>query len=457
MKWARKPGFSGGLYLPAEKDRTADRPIELLALPPRLQIPLRSCAGRPAVPAVTPGQAVRCGEIVGRGPGADCVHASADGTVRAISTCDTPHEVEVPCVDIEAARARVPHVASAGRAATIDELIAHAASAGIVETDSLTGIGRSLSARLLRARDARCEHVLVNGVESEPCLTAEWRLLVERTQDVIAGAERLGRLLNAADIVLAVDAARRKWVAALASTAAASRVRVLPLENKYPAGHPALLVKALLHREIPYGGDDVDAGVFVVQVATVVAVESSLRSGMPITQRLVTVTGDAAARPGNYLIAIGTPIRHVLEHVGLSHPPSVIIVGNPMTGVAIRNLETIVARCTTGILLLTDSGPVERGIPDLPTRCNRCGGCIDGCPVGLDPIALLSAAERRAVRRAADLRVHACIGCGICSYTCPARLPLAASIRALQAEVPRPAPTGARSASSAPAATEAVR
>ncbi len=450
--WRRDRTFAGGVFLPPEKDRTEDRLTQPLPIARRVYVPLVHGCRPPSLPCVEVGQVVRCGEVIARaknppGPGnptggADA-HASADGVVRAFGVCDTPHQPEVPCVEIETARAAIPHVASALQVATIDELIAHAAGAGIVEPDPSGGRGVLVADRLRDAADRGCRSLIVNAMESEPCVTVDWRILVERTDDVLDGARRLASLLGAEGVSLAVDASKRKMVAQLATKAHGSAVRIVPLVNKYPQGHPALLTLLVLGREIPVGGDALDVGAFVITAGTVAAIESLVRSGMPMTQRPVTVSGDAVERPGNYTIAIGTPIRHVIEHVGLRRPPWGVIAGNPMTGVAIRRLDTVVAKDTTALLLLADetvSGIMRDSALASPGPCTRCGWCLEDCPVGLDPRALLNAAERRMLDRAAALHVHACIGCGLCSYACPARLPLAALIRALRQQVPLPRP-----------------
>jgi electron transport complex protein RnfC len=440
LPWGEKGTFYGGVFLPVEKERTEDRPIELLPIPKRLYVPLIQDCGRAAEACVEAGQAVRCGELIGRASGPDCaaVHASADGVVRAITTCDTAHDPEVPCVEIETARAAVPHVTSARTASTIEELIGHVSAAGIVEHDSLGGGGVPTAARLGDAAARGCECLIVNAMESEPCVTADWRVLVERTDDILAGARRLADLLHVRNVWLAVDESKRRMVAQLVARTHGSAMHVAPLINKYPQGHPALLVKAIRKREIPYGKSDLDVGAMVIGVGTIAAIESLLRSGMPMTQRLVTVAGGAVGRAGNYMIAVGTPVADVIEHVGLRRSPWAVLLGSPMTGVSIRRLETVVTKRTTAILLFSDedTGGPSRGTPMVsPGACTRCGWCLEDCPVGLDPAALLNAAERRLLDRASALRVRACIGCGLCSYACPARLPIAESIRALQRAV----------------------
>ncbi|MGB9625603.1 MAG: hypothetical protein ACPMAQ_12170, partial [Phycisphaerae bacterium] len=199
--WSGKGALHGGVFLPAEKERTEDRPIESLPIPRRLYVPLGAQDGRCADPCVQVGQPVRCGELIGRASGPDAVpvHASADGVVRAIVPRDTPYAPEVPCVEIETQRAAVPHVASAPTVRRLDDLIAQVAAAGIVEYGYPGGEGVSTAARLAAA--ARwCACLIINAMESDPCVTADWRILVERTDDVLNGGRRLAELLGVREV-----------------------------------------------------------------------------------------------------------------------------------------------------------------------------------------------------------------------------------------------------------------
>jgi len=457
-RWNGRGAFYGGVFLPTEKERTEDRPIELLPIPRRLYVPLRAPDGRCADPCVQVGQTVRCGELIARASGPDAVpvHASADGVVRALIPWDTPYAPEVPCVEIETHRAAVPHVASAPAVSHLDDLISQVAAAGVVEYGYPGSEGVPTAARLASAARG-CACLIINAMESDPCVTADWRLLVERTDDILNGGRRLAEFLGVREVWLAIDRSKHRMVSHLVArsekhtheqgsdrsgTAAGAgegpgrRVRIAPLVNKYPQGHPALLVKAICGKEIPHGGDDLSVGALVIGAGAVAAIESFLRSGMPVTQRLVTVTGEAVERPGNYLVAVGTPVRDVIGHVGVRQPPCTVVVGSPMTGTAIRRMETVVTKCTTAILLMTiRDGPGASYLAAVPPgTCTRCGWCLEDCPVGLDPASLLSAVERRDLARAARLHARVCIQCGLCSYVCPARLPLSESIRAVRGE-----------------------
>ncbi len=427
--------FRGGLFLPEEKQRTRDRAIEPLPAPAVLRVPLVPHDGPAAEACVEPGQAVSRGERIGRGDNASkvSVHSPVDGVVRSITTCDTPEAFDVPCVEIDVRGPGEAPPASAAGPNSLDDLVARVAHAGIAaQGSSIMGGGITIASRLHEAATRRCEHLIINAMESDPCLTTESRLLVERGDAVAAGAVRLARLLGVRHVWLAVDRAKRLLVADLTAKAAGGPLRVTSLVNKYPQGDPALLVQVLLRREIPYRGVDLDVGALVVDVGTLVAIELAVRSGEPLTHRLATVSGDAVERPGNYRIPLGMSFRDVLAHVKPMPTLARVIAGSPLTGVAVPHLDVVVTKRTTAILLLSRASLRDLRTAASPEACTRCGWCVDDCPVGLDPSAIHAAAERWFLARAERLNADVCIGCGLCSYVCPSSLPLAESIRAVQ-------------------------
>lgn len=427
--------FRGGLFLPEEKRRTRDRAIESLPAPAVLRVPLVSHDGLAVEACVEPGRAVSRGERIGRGDHAlkVSVHSPVDGVVRSITTCDTPEAFDVPCVEIDVRGPGEAHAAAAAEPNSLDDLAARVAQAGIVAQGSIAmGGGIAVASRLRDAATRRCEHLIINAMESDPCITSEGRLLVERGDGVMAGAARLARLLAVRHVWLAVDRAKRSLVADLTARAAGGPVRVAPLVNKYPQGDPALLVQVLLRREIPYRGVDLDVSALVLDVGTLVAIESAARSGEPLTHRLATVSGDAVERPGNYRIPLGMSFRDVLAHVKPTPTLARVIAGSPLTGVAVPHLDAVVTKRTTAILLLSRASLRDLRTAAAPEACTRCGWCVDDCPVGLDPSAIHAAAERWFLARAERLYADVCIGCGLCSYVCPSSLPLTESILAVQ-------------------------
>jgi electron transport complex protein RnfC len=198
-------------------------------------------------------------------------------------------------------------------------------------------------------------------------------------------------------------------------------LRVVALNDKFPQCHPVLLTKVLLDREIPPGGSPLDVGALVLPLATLVALANA-RAGRPWTARVVTVAGDAVEEPGNWLVPFGTPIRSLLDAVGLRRRPVAVLAGGPMTGVPLPDDAAVVTPDVAGLTLLSRLPPEE------PTTCIRCGWCIEDCPVGLDPRTLSQLELRTEFDPARRDELAVCIECGLCSYVCPSRLPLREAI-----------------------------
>ena len=424
--------FFGGVFLPDEKATTGHRDIESMPNTGSLRVAMRQHAGAESTPCVRAGQDVQAGQLIGQ-PGADGdampLHAPMSGRVSGIVRADTPHACGVPAVEIEP-DGRDEWTTAAGtppEKMTFESLIELVRRAGI---GGMARDGSATADTLAAAAAHGVRHVIINAMESEPYLTAEYRILLEyghlatRTADLIAG------LLGAARLWLAVDRANGYLISELRRLAHGTRVRVLPIRNKYPQGASALLVRSIVGREIPYGGSPLDVGAVVLHGCTVLAIGQAVQAGRPCVDRIVTVAGDAVSVPGNYRVSLGTPVHRLIEHVGLRRPVKRIVVGGPMTGVAIPSPDVVTTKRVRAVLLLTD----KQARPSRPGPCIRCGWCLEDCPVGLDPPSLLAAVEAHShgdpagesgrLDRIGRLLPHACLGCGVCSYVCPARLPL---------------------------------
>ncbi len=433
-----------------------DRPVEALPLARRLRVPLTGAGAEQPVPAVKPGQTVQRGQVIARSSRRGlCVHAPVSGRVSNLSLVDTPFACDVlsvvmepdqdqpsPMVAVSAVDARAPDDLD------LEGLLTRLREAGVTAT---TPTGRGLLDALERRGERTVQHVVVNGMESEPYLTAEYRMLSEHAGLLVGTAGLIKQAVGAHRLWLAVDRANHVLVQQLRGLAKGTPLRVRPLPNKYPQGAVPLLIHRMFGREIPYGQSALDVGVLVVDVTSLWAAAFAL-SGRPFTSRVVTVAGDAVARPGNLEIPFGTPIEHVVKQVGLNGPIDRAIVGGPMTGLALEDLACVTTPQVGALILLSDEQPVARK----PGPCIRCGWCTDDCPVGLDPTSVLDAVEayhldadtlaKRCGRgkidlaeRIEDIAVlypHACLGCGVCSYVCPASLPLAEGLARACALVP---------------------
>jgi electron transport complex protein RnfC len=305
-----------------------------------------------------------------------------------------------------------------GEPPDVDSLLEQIAQAGIA---GLSPDGSAAADTLAAARQKGVRHLIVNGVESEPYLTAEYRILSEHGSLVIRTADLIARLLKVHRCWLALDRANASLIRELRRLAHGTLVRMAPLPTRYPQGAVPLVALSIVGREVPYGGTPLDIGAVVLDVSTVFAIAQAVHRGRPCVSRVVTVAGDASARPGNYEIPLGTSLRQLIEHVGLRGELKRVVVGGPMTGLAADSLDMVTTKRTSAVLLLSPRQAAVRR----PGPCIRCGWCLEDCPVGLDPPGLLEAVESLDANEIARLLPHACLDCGICSFVCPVALPLA--------------------------------
>jgi len=428
--------FLGGIHPDYRKDVSAQAPIETPPLPERVVVPLLQHIGMPCEPAVAVGDAVRTGQVIGHGAGpiSAPVHATLSGTVTAIGRFPHPSGQEVRSVVIE----------SDGRDAWVDlepadpaglspdEMVARIARAGIV---GLGGAAFPTPVKLRRRPGQPVRTLIVNGAECEPYLTADHRLMVEDPERVAAGTRILARILGAEEVFLGIEDNKPDAVAAMEralDAASGAPVTVAVLPTKYPQGGEKQLLTALTGREVPSGGLPVDVGVVVHNVGTAAAVDDAVRLGRPLVDRVVTVTGEGVARPGNARTRLGTPARVLIDHFGgTTGEVDKVVFGGPMMGVAQWDLGVPVVKGTSGILVIP-KGQVPTGAI---RPCIRCSACIEVCPVGLLPNMLSVCAEQRAFPEAEQYHPFDCIECGCCSYVCPSFRPLVQMIRFAKTEV----------------------
>jgi len=442
----QRRSFEGGLYLPGRRELTGHRPIEDLPWPGRLRVPMIQHDGPAAEIVVEPGRQVETGQLIGRAVQVNAVnvHAPRAGRITCIARADTARAMDVPAVEIDlndvpdAADTTAPAaIASPASRLSAADLADCADDAGLI-TSGMPALG--LGGQLREAASRGISDVIINALESEPMLTADRRLVAQSFDAIITAGIWVHEALQARRVWLAVDRADRDRAARCRSATQRTPIRVITLRNKYPQAAPVLLARAIVGRETPYGQSTVSAGVLVLEVAVLPALAAAVTHGTPMVDRVVTVTGPAASRPGHYRIAIGTAFADVLRQVGLRRPAAQVIDGGPMTGRVVESLDTVVTKQTSAILLLDrDSVRTPR-----PGPCVRCGWCHEDCPVGLAPQGLLAIMERGELAGANRLHPHACIDCGLCSYVCPAELPLAQAVADLKRLVPISLSSGTR-------------
>jgi electron transport complex protein RnfC len=401
--------------------------------PARAVVPMGQHLGRPAKALVKRRETVLRGQLLGEAQGfiSANVHSPISGKVKDVGLYRGPVGVLVECVVIEAdgRDEAVPFEARDSSALSGAEIVERVKAAGI------TGMGGATfpaNVKLTPPPGRTIHTLLINGCECEPCLTADHALMTARPKDVLQGARILQKALGAKRVVIGIEDNKPDAAQALRDAGAGPDIEVLELAVKYPQGAEKQLIWAILGVEVPSGGLPLDVGVVVHNVATAAAVKEAVADGKPLYERILTVTGDAVAEPGNLLVRVGTPFSEAVAFCGGTRGTvKKIISGGPMMGIAQSDLDVPVTKGTSGILLFTEKeGRGPRVYP-----CLRCGRCIEACPMGLRPSVLSATAE---AGRWADLKgldLLDCMECGSCVYACPANRRLVQSIRRGKAEV----------------------
>lgn len=429
--------FPGGIYPPERKTRSTERPLSDAPLPNRVVLPLSQHSGRPAVPCVAVGEQVNTGTLLAQPDSmiSSALHASISGKVVEINSAHIVIEKnkvsEGGGSDGEDNETRLKRLdwCTAEPEALLERL----------DTSGVVGLGGAGFPTQVKAR-VRERHSLdtlvVNAAECEPYITADDVTLRHFAADVLEGAQLMAKLAGAEQIIVGIEDNKPEAVAAL--EAATPNCLPLPvainvIETRYPSGGERQLIKKLLGREVPSGGLPADVGVLCHNPGTLLAVLHAVRDGAPLTSRIVTLTGNALTRPGNYRVRLGTPMHELLQHAGLNAAElNTLIHGGPMMGVALADLDTPVGKTTNCLIAATSD---ELPAPPTESPCIRCGACEDVCPASLLPQQLHWYARAEDDARLERYHLFDCIECGACSYVCPSHIPLVDDYREAKARL----------------------
>jgi len=428
--------FTGGIHPAEEKELTEKKPIRATAAPKKVIIPLIQHTGTPCEPLVKVGDEVKLGEPIGdvqrfiTAP----VHATVSGKVTKIEKHPHPNGADVLSIIIESDGKDEKHF-SVKPYPELEQLSKQdirriVRAAGIV---GLGGAAFPTHVKLDPPHDKDIEYYILNGAECEPYLTNDNRIMIEQANEVVYGLKAMMKPADAKKGIVAIEDNKPEAAEAIRkSVGRDENIRVEVVKTKYPQGGEKQLIKSLLGREIPSGGLPMDVKVVVNNVGTAVAVAKTIRTGLPLIERVVTVTGKSLKDPGNFLVRIGTPISELIEQCGgLPENARKVIIGGPMTGVAQWTLDVPVVKGTTGILILTDKETDE--LEAQP--CVRCGQCVDACPMQILPNFLGDYSESGKYDMCNEYRAKDCIECGICAYVCPTKRNLVQLIKLAKTEL----------------------
>jgi electron transport complex protein RnfC len=430
--------FRHGVHPPESKDATSGLAIRQFPFAPVLIVPLVQHMGKPSIALVREGQEVVRGQRIAGPDGFMSVsmHAPASGVVRRITLVPGISGRMVPGVFIEPHPGSTQEIAEGSpcplESSTPDEIIAAIQDAGVV---GLGGAAFPTHVKLKIPADKYVDTLIINGAECEPYLTTDHRVMLEQREDLFTGIRYLRKVTGAERVIIGVEAnkpdAAEHLRQGLPDDMMVS-VEVLPV--KYPQGAEKMLITALLGRQVPSRGLPLDVHALCVNVATTAEIGRLLPHGRGIQERVITITGPAVKHKGNYRIPIGTPLRFLLESVGVDENVSRVFLGGPMMGAAASSLEISITKGTSGVVAFTETESERTYRKIYP--CIRCGYCVDACPIFLNPAQLGILADNAEYQRMADEQnLMDCFECGSCSFVCPSHIPLVHRFRVAKTAV----------------------
>ena len=415
----------GGIH-PDKFKISSEIAISDAGIPETVVIPVRQHIGSPAKVLVNKGDRVKVGTLLADADGiisAD-VHSSVSGEVIKIEDQEfsTGYYEKMITIKVDGDEwepniDRKPDIVREINL-TAEEIVKIVQESGIV---GMGGAGFPTPVKVSIPENKKVDTLIVNGIECEPYLTADDRLMREKAEQIVIGARILNRALKIQNAIIAVDQNKPAAIEALQNiTREYVGVNVQVCATKYPQGAEKQLIAAVTGREIPPGCLPVDVNCVVQNAGTVFAVYEAVQKHKPLFERIVTVSGDGVTYPANFRVRIGTPASFLINKCAPKEEIGKIIFGGPMMGMSAINIDSPVTKTTSGVLLLTPESVVE---PEV-TSCIRCATCVDVCPQGLEPFTITNFVRNGQYQEAKMLHVMDCIECGCCAYSCPARIPL---------------------------------
>jgi len=432
--------FRGGVHPPESKDLTRESKIQPVPAGQEVAIMLSQHTGAVCQPLVKKNDQVRTGQKIGDSDAfvSAPVHSPIHGKVKEIELRSHPVLGRSPAVIIEAYRynpTKHPHfelMEDFDENKYSSEQICDAVrQAGIV---GMGGAGFPTRVKIEPNPQMPKEIMIVNGCECEPYMTCDYRIMLEWTNQIIAGIKLARRAADCSQVLIGIEDNKPQAIevmsTALQNYANSSNIKIVPLKTKYPQGGERQLVQAILKRNVPTGGIPPAIGVVVLNVATVAAIAEAVIYNQPLTHRVVTVTGEAIANPGNYYVPIGTPVSQLIDYCGgVTQNSAKVVLGGPMMGIAIADLTTPILKTTGAITVLTEKQIGKAKFAGRQTPCIRCGRCLQVCPEHLNPTKIAHAVKNNALDVAESYYINACTECGCCSYACPANIEVAGYIK----------------------------
>lgn len=425
----------GGVH-PQENKITAEIPTKVAELPKQAVFPLSQHIGAPAKPVVQKGDAVKVGTLIAEAGGfvSAPIFSSVSGTVLKIDDVVDATGYRKPSIIIKVERDDwVESIDRTDKLETIEahpeltpeEIVKRVKDAGVT---GMGGAGFPTFIKLTPPPTAKAECVIINGVECEPYITSDYRLMLEHPDEIIIGLQLLMKAVKVDKGYIGIEDNKPKAIKLFEEkTANIDSIEIVPLAKKYPQGGEKQLVDAVIQRQVPAPpAIPVNVGAVVQNVGTAFAVYQAVMKNKPLFERYTTVTGKQVKNPGNFLVRMGTPMSQLIDACGgLPEGDNKILAGGPMMGKALTTTEVPICKGTNSVTILTDKDAHRKE----PQPCIRCAKCVNACPMGLEPYLLATCSAMKNWEKAEAEDIVSCIECGSCQFTCPAHRPLLDNIR----------------------------
>lgn len=425
----------GGIH-PEENKITAEVKTVAAALPKQAIFPLSQHIGAPAKPVVKKGDKVKVGTLIAEAGGfvSAPIYSSVSGTVLKVDTAIDATGYRVPAIIITVEgdeweesvdRSETLETVAAHPELTPEEIVNRIKTAGVT---GMGGAGFPTFIKLCPPPTAKAECVIINAVECEPYITADYRLMMEHPDEILVGLDLLMKAAKVTKGYIGIELNKPQAIDLLTKkTEGNSNIEVVPLEQRYPQGGEKQLVDAVIRRQVPAPpAIPVNVGAIVQNVGTAYAVYQAVMKHKPLFERYTTVTGKHIAHPGNFLVRMGTPMKDLIDACGgLPEGDNKVLAGGPMMGKALTTTDVPVCKGTNSITVLAEDEAVRPGV----RPCIRCAKCVSACPMGLEPFLLATGSAMHKWELVEENAITSCIECGSCQFTCPSHRPILDNIR----------------------------